>query len=344
MNNGIRYVFLTACRNEASILGTFLQEFTEILQSTHIIDRSVCYIVDDLSTDASVEVLEAYRNTGGGVPLRIIHAPTNLGNQGALYYGLSQVSVAPDDVLITFDCDGEDDVRELPSIMELGRANPGKLVLIERGHRRESTTFKVAFESYKLLFRYLTRQTVIPNNFLLMPGRYVPYIQRTPLASVHWAYAILKMRFPSVTTKRDRRARYGGKTSQNLFMLASHGLVGLMVFYEIVIAKLLVLLLVFGGASMAILAAAMTLPENLHLQRPLVWAALAAAGTGGALAALLLSAALAFIFKMTMYALSRFAFEAPVVPTNPSVSDIVEPTEIPPTSPNGESARGTHPA
>ncbi len=324
MTDGVRYVFLTACRNEAGILGEFLQEFTDVLRSTHIIEHSVCYVVDDLSTDQSVAVLQEYRASGGGVHLRIIPAPTNLGNQGALYFGLSQITVRPSDVIITFDCDGEDDVREIPSIVELGRANPGKLVLIERGRRHESMAFKIAFVSYKLLFRYLTRQTVIPNNFLLMPGRYAPYIQRTPLASVHWAYAILKMRFPSVSTQRDRRTRYGGKSSQNLFMIASHGLVGLMVFYEVVIAKLLVLLLVFSGVSMAILAAALTLPDSLHLQRPLIWAALAAAGTGGALAALLLSAALAFIFKMTMYALSRFASEAPAMPTNPSVSEIAE--------------------
>jgi glycosyltransferase involved in cell wall biosynthesis len=304
-----RYVFLTACRNEAAILDEFLREFTEVLRSAAIIDHTVCYVVDDLSTDRSVEILEEYRATAAGVRLEIIRAPTNLGNQGALFYGLSQISVGQSDVLITFDCDGEDDVRQIPYIVELGSSSPGKLVLIERGRRHESLTFKIAFSCYKLLFRYLTRQTIIPNNFLLMPGRYVPYIQRTPLASVHWAYAILKMRFPSVTIQRDRRKRYGGRSSQNLFMIASHGLVGLMVFYEVVIAKLLVLLLVFGGVSLAIVATALTLPDSLHIQRPLLWAALAAAGTGGALAALLLSAALAFIFKMTMYALSRFAAE-----------------------------------
>ena len=49
-----------------------------------------------------------------------------------------------------------------------------------------------------------------------------------PLASaVHFAYAVLKMKFPSITTRRDRRQRYGEKSSQNLFMVASHGLVGL---------------------------------------------------------------------------------------------------------------------
>ena len=328
MNDSLRYVFLTACRNEAAILDEFLHEFTEVLRSTNIINRSICYVVDDLSTDQSVAILEQYRDLGTGVRLEVIHAPTNLGNQGALFYGLSQIAVGPNDVLITFDCDGEDDVRQIPSIVELGRANPGKLVLIERGRRSESMSFKIAFVSYKLLFRYLTRQTVIPNNFLLMPGCYAPYIQRTPLAAVHWAYAILKMRFPSIKIQRDRRKRYGGRSSQNLFMIASHGLVGLMVFYEVVIAKLLVLLLSFGGVALAILAAAWTLPFNAHVQRPLVWAALAAAGTGSALAALLLSAALAFLFKMTMYALSRFSFEAPAAAKRPSVSGMSEPGDV----------------
>ena len=255
-------MFLTACRNEETILGEFLREFSEMTLAAQIERKAMLYVVDDLSSDRSVEILEAHRRSAAVIALEVIRAPTNFGNQGAMFYGLSKIEVDSDDVLITFDCDGEDDVKQIPSIIKLGADNPGKLVLIERGHRKESLVFRVAFYFYKALFRFLTGQRVIPNNFLLIPARYVPAIQRTPTAAVHFAYAVLKMKFPSITTRRNRRQRYGGASSQNLFMVASHGLVGLMIFYETVVAKLLFLLGLFAVGTVGLIGAAMFLRQR----------------------------------------------------------------------------------
>jgi hypothetical protein len=322
----MRYVFLTACRNEQATLGEFFDEFTRVLHETGLAENAILYVVDDLSIDDSVRMLEEYRTRPGSIALEIIRVPTNLGNQGALFYGLSQIEVEPDDVLITFDSDGEDDVREIGSIVAMGRENPGKVVLIERGRRKESLTFRVSFFCYKALFRFLTRQRVIPNNFLLIPGNFVPYIRRTPLAAVHFAYSILKTRFPSVATQRDRRTRYGGQSSQNLFMVASHGLVGLMVFYETVIAKLLLLLMAFTVFSLAVVGAALSIPESVGVQRALLWASVAIAGMGAGFFSLLLAAALALMFKMVVFTLSRAGVEAPGVPRRPLVSGAAGPT------------------
>lgn len=302
------YVFLTACRNEELILEEFLEEFRQTVESAGIATQSTLYVIDDLSTDGSVAVLERHRDRLAGAKLEVLRAPTNLGNQGALFYALARIPVAEDDILITFDCDGEDDVREIASVVALGRDNPGKVVLIERGARKESLVFRVAFRTYKVLFRFLTRQSVIPNNFLLIPGRFVPFIRRNPLAAVHFAYAILRTKFPFAITRRDRRTRYGGKSSQNLFMVASHGLVGLMVFYETVIAKLLVLLTGLGFFSLAVVATALAVPaESIGAQRVLLWLASATAAMGASFFSLLLAAALALIFKLSIYALSQVA-------------------------------------
>jgi polyisoprenyl-phosphate glycosyltransferase len=322
------YVFLTACRNEEKILDEFLAELTTVLREAGVADKSVLYVVDDLSTDRSVEVLETYAKQPGNIPTHVLRAPTNLGNQGALFYGLGEIAIADDDVFISFDCDGEDDVRQLPSIIELGRANEGKLVLIERGRRQESLTFRVSFTCYKLLFRFLTRQTVVPNNFLLIPGNFVPYLRRTPLAAVHFAYAILKMRLPSVSTQRDRRSRYGGQTSQSLFMVASHGLVGLMVFYETVIAKLLVLLAFFGLFSLGVVGLALAVP-SLAVQRALLWVSVAIAGVGAGFFSLMMASALALIFKMAVFTLSRVGAEGRALPTLPRERTGASPGDAP---------------
>src|SRR5438874_904846 len=152
----MRYLFLTAFRNESPILRTFLDEFTAMVRQAGIADDAVLYMVDDLSTDRSGEILDAYRARPDAVPLHVIRTPTNMGNQGALFYGIARVDVARDDVLVTFDCDGEDDVRQIPSVLEAGKQDPDRLVLIERGRRRESLRFKLFFRAYKTLFRFLT--------------------------------------------------------------------------------------------------------------------------------------------------------------------------------------------
>jgi hypothetical protein len=226
------------------------------------------------------------------------------------------LDVGPDDILITFDCDGEDDVAAIPSILELGALNPGKVVLIERGRRKESALFKVFFASYKLMFRFFARQTIIPNNFLLIPGALVPAVQASPLAAVHFAYAILKLRPRYVATTRDRRARYGGSSSQNVFMLVTHGLVGLMLFYEVVVAKIFMLLFLFGGFGASIVGLAALLPADRGAtQRALIWSAIVAGLTVVGLFSLLLSAALVLIFKLAAFTLVRTVVERPVEAT-----------------------------
>ncbi len=299
----MRYVFLTACRNESRILAEFLEEFAAVVKKTGIAANTVLYVIDDLSTDDTLQKLRDYEPTDW--TLRVIEAPTNFGNQGALFFALQQIDVGADDVLITFDCDGEDDVSQFSSILELGRSNPGKLVMIERGRRSESLMFRLMFTVYKLMFRLLTSRKVIPNNFMLIPGRCVPAIRRSPLTAAHLAYGIQKLAFPSVSTVRDRRPRYGGKSSQSLFALMTHGLVGLMVFYEEVVAKLFMLLTSFATVMVGVGVVAAIGEETTRVpEAALGWTA-AGLGVGAVLAlGLLLSSSLVLFLKILSYTLS----------------------------------------
>ena len=311
----MRYLFLTAYRNEVQIIETFLSEFSAMLREARIDGQAALYLVDDLSLDGTRDAILKFRSAIGSPPISIISTPTNLGNQGAMYYGLRRLPVAADDVVITFDCDGEDDVRAIPRVIELGCANPGRVILIERGRRSESLGFRVLFSGYKALFRFMTGKDVVPNNFLLLPGSLVGPVQRSPLVAVHFAYAILKLNAPYIAITRDRRTRYGGQTSQNIFMLVSHGLVGLMVFYEVVVAKLFVMLFGIAGMTGFLTIAGWVSALGYGAQMRLLWLALGVGGIGLVVFGLLLSAALAFAFKLGVYSLIDAACEAPKVAT-----------------------------
>ena len=294
----MKYVFLTAFRNESLILETFLREYVEMTRRAGISDRAVLNLVDDLSTDDSRQTIERFRTSEPSCKINVLSVPTNLGNQGAMFHGLAEIEVDPDDVLITLDCDGEDDIGEAHSIIELGKSNPEKVVLIERGRRADATAIKIFFTAYKLLFRLLTNQHTVPNNFMLIPGRYVPAIRRSPMVAVHLANGVLRLNLPSIVVSRDRRPRYGGQTTQNGFMLLSHGLVGIMVFYEVVVAKVLAFVLALAGVQAALLL--------FDVFSPSTRASLLLGAMAASLAAIgfLLCAALAMIFKLVAFNLA----------------------------------------
>ncbi|HET9555027.1 MAG TPA: glycosyltransferase [Anaeromyxobacteraceae bacterium] len=327
----MRYHFLTAYRNEAAIIETFLDEFHAMARNAGIAAQSTLVLVDDLSLDATRTIIERYGERPDAIPIEIIPAPTNLGNQGAMFHGLTHLGVAADDVLVTFDCDGEDDVREIPAVLELGRRNPGKLVLIERGRRAESLAFKLFFAVYKAVFRFLTQKAVVPNNFMLIPGALVPAMQRSPVVTVHFAYGVLKLNAPFIAITRDRRTRYGGRTSQNLFMLVSHGLVGLMVFYEVVVAKLFMLLFLSGGIAAAVVVAGAVAPAA---RQQLLWLGLGIGGGALLLLGLLVASALAFVFKLSIYALISSADERRAGSRPPPGAAVSAPRGAPPGRPD----------
>jgi hypothetical protein len=319
----MKHVFLSAFRNEAGIIEEFLAEFAPMVEAAGIADRTTLTLVDDDSTDDTCARIERFvLEKKPRCRIEVIPAPTNLGNQGAMFFGLRRIEIAPDDVLVTFDCDGEDDVREVRSILELGRANPGKVVLIERGRRNESLRFKLFFAVYKLLFRFLSGKRVVPNNFMLIPGKFVPAIRNAPLAAAHLAYGVLRLAPPNVVTSRDRRPRYGGQTSQSLFMLVSHGMVGLMVFYEVVVAKLFMLAFALGVVDTGLAAAWLFVPpEYPHVRTGVLASAAGPAIAAVALIALLLSAAFALGFKLAAFNLAAGSWtaggERPGAPTPP---------------------------
>ena len=243
-------------------------------------------------------------------------------NQGAMFFGLRRLDVGPDHILITFDCDGEDDVAAIPSILELSALNPGKMVLIKRRASEGIDAVQSVLRLVQTPIPLLRSpddcsEQLSPDAGCPGPGR----SKSSPLAAVHFAYAILKLRPRYVATTRDRRARYGGSSSQNVFMLVSHGLVGLMLFYEVVVAKIFMLLFLFGGFGASIVGLAALLPADCAAaQRALIWSAIVAGLTVVGLFSLLLSAALVLIFKLAAFTLVRSVAEPPGAATPQSSS------------------------
>jgi hypothetical protein len=296
------YHFITACRNEAGIIETFFEEFDAAVADLSSEHQVTLHIIDDCSLDNTVEVIRSHQGMLSHATLDLIELPVNLGNQGALFFGIRNIQVGPDDVLLSFDCDGEDDIGQIPSIVKMGEENPGKAVFIERRRRAEGIVFQVCFSIYKLMFRYLSGKNVIPNNFMLLPGRFVDAVKGSALVSAHFAYGVMRLGIPHVITRRDRRTRYGGQTSQNLYALISHGMVGIMVFFETVLGRLFLLASGMAFAGFAFLLAG-TAGEMWprQIRQVLLGLGLATGFLGAVMLGLMLAASLALMFKVMNY-------------------------------------------
>ncbi len=98
--------------NEEDAIGTLLAEIEESLTSLGSTYEIVA--VDDKSTDASLEILEAAATRDHR--LRILRNPENRGQGAALY---TAIRAARGSIVITLDSDGQNDPGDIPRLLPL---------------------------------------------------------------------------------------------------------------------------------------------------------------------------------------------------------------------------------
>lgn len=99
--------------NEAESLPDLLAKIHATVK-THGYNAEVIY-VNDGSTDATVETLESLAETGGSIPVSVIHFRRNRGKAEALTAGFQK---ATGEIVITMDADLQDDPAEIPKLLE----------------------------------------------------------------------------------------------------------------------------------------------------------------------------------------------------------------------------------
>ena len=108
------------CYNEENVLpltaGTFLQEIKDLTEKGKISDRSRILFVNDGSTDRTWEVIRALameeeRYTG-------LSLTRNCGTAGALLAGIREAAELGADMVVSLDCDGQDDVKAMEKMVD----------------------------------------------------------------------------------------------------------------------------------------------------------------------------------------------------------------------------------
>jgi hypothetical protein len=192
-----------------------------------------------------IDVLELYRN---------------LGHQRALCVGMVHVYLenAADAVLI-MDADGEDDPREVPSLLKrFMEEDQRKMVFAARGRRMEGFVFKLFYQIYRTIHRVFVGLDIRIGNYSVLPFSALETLVRSGHLWNHYAAAAIKSKLGLETISIDRAKRLQGHSSMGFVGLLIHGLSAMSVYSDIIGARLLLLLgILFTGGVGALGAVAL---------------------------------------------------------------------------------------
>jgi len=193
----------------------------------------------------------------------VLTPPYNLGHQGAIVFALREVAqgLAPHDIVVTMDSDGEDRPEDLPALLAPLVAQPDDphlVVIARRTRRKEGPTFRLSYVAFKLMFRVLTGTVVRSGNFAAMRGALVVATIGHPCFDQCYSSSLISLPFRRREVPLARGSRYSGRSRMSLFRLITHGLHMLMPFLERIAVRCL-LLGVAGLAAAGVGAAALAL-------------------------------------------------------------------------------------
>ena len=191
--------------------------------------------------------------------VRILSLRRNLGHQRALAVGLAFVHERmPCDAVVVMDADGEDDPRDIVSLLDEVRAHDGEsIIFAQRMRRSEGVSFTLLYRLYRTLHRFLTGIAVQVGNFSVIP--YAVLGRLVVMADLwnHYAAAVFQSRVPYGMVPTARAKRLSGTSRMNFVALVAHGLSAIAVFADRVGVRLLIGALTALGVTLGLVGVAL---------------------------------------------------------------------------------------
>jgi hypothetical protein len=188
----------------------------------------------------------------------VVSPPFNLGHQRAIVLALRAISplLAPDDIVITMDSDGEDRPEDLPRLVEALSSDddPWRVVIARRTEREEPLTFRLLYLSFRILFRVLTGRSVRSGNYAAYRGAYVHSMLFHPSFDLCYSSSLITLNADPVFVPCPRGTRYAGQSRMGLEKLLTHGVRMLMPFADRIAIRSLAVCMTAVGLTVLSLA------------------------------------------------------------------------------------------
>jgi len=244
----IRLAVLTPVFNDWDCLLQLIQGLSGLQNHADSIELVV---VNDASTQprpVEIESLPEWLES-----IKILDLVSNVGHQRAIAIGLCHVvSGSSVDAVLTLDSDGEDAPDDALNLMSFWCHHPSAITVATRGRRSEGKVFSLMYKAYKASFSLLTGRRLDFGNFAVLPFASAKRLAAMPELWNHYPSAILKSRIELRRLPVHRARRYGGQSSMGLVKWINHGLSSVSVFFDLVLARLLVVTVILAVLLVAL--------------------------------------------------------------------------------------------
>jgi hypothetical protein len=193
------------------------------------------------------------------------------------------------------DSDGEDTAEGVTQLLRAYSESQGqKAIFAERSRRSESIQFRLFYQLYKLVHRWLTGVDVRVGNFSILPFRYLNTFAVMNELWNHYAAAVFRSKLAYTMIPIPRGTRIAGSSRMNFVALVSHGLSAISVFGDIVGVRLLIASLV--GTLLAGIGIVLVVITRLFTNLAIPGWATYASGTLAIIAIQMITIATSFTF------------------------------------------------
>lgn len=209
------YAIVTPCFNEGITIIQFLQKLDNVLGTLD--GTFTVIVVDDSSTDNSLELVKAFTFSAKNVQLHVLNLMYNSGHQSAIFQGLLYANELKAQHVIVMDSDGEDDPDAIPLLIQKTGYD---IVEVKRGKRKESLQFRFSYRIYKMLFKLVTGKKMDFGNYCMISQVIVERIANTSF--IHFPAYLLKQKASKTSIVYDRSKRIDGKSKMGMQGLLFH--------------------------------------------------------------------------------------------------------------------------
>lgn len=223
---------IAPCYNEGNVAVRFVEELELVLARQP--QRFTVVMVDDASTDDTLNLLLAYRPSAPNVEVRCLSLGYNMGHQEAIYQGLQFASTLDAERFIVMDSDGEDDPG---AIAELAGIADASIAFVARGRRSEPLGFRIGYQVYRLVFRILAGRSIPFGNYSMIDRRVLAAV--LDRSFTHYAAFLSRQRVDTRVIIRDRRPRIDGTSKMSFRSLSVHAFRALIEYSEEVLSTFL---------------------------------------------------------------------------------------------------------
>ena len=202
------------------------------------------FLVNDASTEERSSLDSNYKKIKS---VKILNMKENRVHQRCIAAGLKYISKNEKfDHVIIMDADGEDRPEELNAFYKKTLENPNITITGNRFKRSEGLVFKTLYEVHKVLTLIFTGKLIKFGNFTCLPKSHVDQLIQKPYLWNSYSSSIVRANNERTFIPSIRGLRYVLPSKMNFFALIFHSLTIISVFKNVVIARSIIIFLIYS--------------------------------------------------------------------------------------------------